>query len=251
MPAAAAPARPGPGTTCRSRHGLCRGSGGSRPGSRPTPRATGSNSRRTPAADPDPGPRAGCNDMIRTQGPAGRRDRRERDHVVLDDDVGVKLLHHRTQPGIDVRRPLAQRLEGGCHEALERLERRPPEHRRGLADEVLPGTGRAPLARWEVAPVASGALRSPAPRACRRTTPRPGTRRGARGPAARRRSQCSCSWDRTRPRGRTGRSTWARSDPPPGDEHTRQRDRNSAHEDQRSHDIDLGRDADSGGAVHP
>ena len=75
-------------------------------------------------------------------GNARGRQRREGDHVVLDDHVGPELVDDLDQALVDVAGAVAERLEGRPDEALELLDRRLAEDGRGVADEVLPELAR-------------------------------------------------------------------------------------------------------------
>ena len=70
--------------------------------------------------------------------PAARRQRCEADDVVLDDHVRLELTDDLVQPVVDELRAVDECLERRRDEARELLDRRLPEHRRGVADEVLP-----------------------------------------------------------------------------------------------------------------
>ena len=85
----------------------------------------------------DPSAPAGCR---RRCAPRAARllDRRERDHVVLDDHVRLELVEDLAQPVVDVARAVAERAECRLDELAELLDGRLAEDRRGLADEVLP-----------------------------------------------------------------------------------------------------------------
>ena len=143
--------------------------------------------------------------------PAAREDRRERHHVVLDDDVGVHLVEHLPQPRVDVPvAPSHNARNVGSMKPAEGLDRRPPEDRRGVADEVLPElTGRLGLL---------GRRRQPHSRSsnpCASSVPAKdsSTTKTTRCPrcAARCRCRRSCSSGRRRLPGRTGTSPSARA----------------------------------------
>jgi hypothetical protein len=70
--------------------------------------------------------------------PAARRQRGKADDVVLDDRVGLELVDDLAQSVVHIPGAVARRLERRRDERLELLDRRLPEHRRGVADEVLP-----------------------------------------------------------------------------------------------------------------
>ncbi len=71
-------------------------------------------------------------------GAARRRERREPDDVVLHDDVRPDLVEDLPEPVVHVPRPVDERLPRRLDEAAELVDRRRPEDRRGVADEVLP-----------------------------------------------------------------------------------------------------------------
>ena len=73
---------------------------------------------------------------------AAGRDGRERAHVVLDDRIGAQLVKDLGEPLVDVACAVDERLPGGQDEARELLLRAGAEHRRGVADEVLPELAR-------------------------------------------------------------------------------------------------------------
>jgi hypothetical protein len=70
----------------------------------------------------------------------------ERDHVVLDDHVRLDLVEDLAQAVVDVFRAVDQRLPRRLDELPELLDRRLPEDRSRLADEVLPELTRLLLA---------------------------------------------------------------------------------------------------------
>src|SRR4051794_35158220 len=69
---------------------------------------------------------------------SARRERREGDDVVLDDDVGLKLVDDLHEAAMDVARAVAESLVGGCDELAELLDRGLAEDRRRVVDEVDP-----------------------------------------------------------------------------------------------------------------
>ena len=70
--------------------------------------------------------------------PARRRERREADDVVLDDDVGRELVDDLGQARMDVHRAVDQGPPGRGDELAELLDGRLAEDRRRVADEVDP-----------------------------------------------------------------------------------------------------------------
>ena len=70
--------------------------------------------------------------------PAARHHRRERDHVVLDDHVGLQLADDLLEARVHVDRAVDQRLPGRLDELGDLLQRRLAEDRRRVADEVDP-----------------------------------------------------------------------------------------------------------------
>ena len=70
--------------------------------------------------------------------PARRGQGRERDDVVLHDHVRDELVEDLEQARMDVLRAVDQRPPGGLDEPAQLVDRRRPEDRRGVADEVLP-----------------------------------------------------------------------------------------------------------------
>src|SRR5207237_3194542 len=70
--------------------------------------------------------------------PPGGEHGREADDVVLDDHVRPELVEDLGEPLVDVARAVDELLPDREDQALELVDRRPPELRCRVADEVLP-----------------------------------------------------------------------------------------------------------------
>src|SRR5207237_2791581 len=74
--------------------------------------------------------------------PPGGEHGREADDVVLDDHVRPELVQALGEPLLDVVRAVHELLPDREDQALELVDRRPAELRRGVMDEVLPELAR-------------------------------------------------------------------------------------------------------------
>ena len=81
-------------------------------------------------------------EAIRTHGRPDAGQGRERDDVVLHDHVRGELVEDLEQSRMDVLRAVDQGPPGGLDEPAQLVDRRRPEDRRGVADEVLPELAR-------------------------------------------------------------------------------------------------------------